>query len=78
MTIELQSVSSASNDKFTAMLVNAILQDDHSAAKMAQDVIKTRGSMTNVPEYQAGVNRITSGLESLGVQMRAAGDKGIA
>ncbi|MES2984170.1 MAG: hypothetical protein V4735_03180 [Pseudomonadota bacterium] len=64
MTVQLQQVSSASGDKITAMLVNAILTDNHEDAKMAQLVIQTRGSMNEVPKYTQAVTDIASGLEN--------------
>lgn len=75
--ITLTSISSASGDKITAMLVNAILNDDHGAAKMAQEVIRARGSLNNVPEYTAGVQQIASGL-SVNLVRDSGKDTGIA
>lgn len=77
MSNTLVSIGSASNDKITAMLVNAVLSDNHADAKMAQDVIKARGSMEKVPEYTAAVTKIASGLTG-GKVRDTSNDVGIA
>ena len=68
MSVLLQSMTSASSNPITQMLVNGILNDDQGMVNLAQGAIHARGAMANVPEYTANIARITSGLEGQGLQ----------
>jgi hypothetical protein len=76
--IELQSITSASSNPITQMLVNGIMNDDQSMVNVAQGAILARASMAQVPEYTANINRIASGLEGQGLQRNNGNDFGVA
>lgn len=60
--IELQTITPASKDPITAGLVNAILNDDHAAARTFQDMVYARNSIQQNPQLTAAVENITSGV----------------